>query len=68
MSLTDKIKGRIRRALAGTLQSRVYFLEPEGTRVPAKTRNIWGIYKLKHRITHLPFHVDSKGRITLYEG
>jgi len=66
MSLTDKIKGRIRKMIeTGVHQSRVYFSESGMIVSPAPC---WGVYKLKHHVHNLPFHVDSKGRITLYEG
>lgn len=57
-SITDKIRRRIRRFLeTGLDQPRVYF---ESTS--------WGVYKLEHDVVDIPFFVDRRGRIHLYEG
>ena len=56
--MREKIKGRIRRLLTtGREQSRVYLRD-----------GVWGVYRLKHHVTEIPFRVDRLGRIFLYEG
>lgn len=67
-SITDVMKGRIRESLkTGGHVHRVYF-GADGWLVTAPSLPCWGIYKLDHRVQHIPFHVDSKGRITVYMG
>lgn len=67
-SITDVMKGRIRESLkTGGHVHRVYFGADGLSAVPLPLP-CWGIYKLEHHVQHIPFHVDSKGRITLYEG
>lgn len=67
-SITDKMKGRIREAIKmGGHVHRVYF-GADGLSDIALPLPCWGIYKLEHNVQHIPFHVDAKGRIILYEG